>query len=55
MGLLIDTSVFIDHERGRLDLGPRVQNREEQETFLSVGLGDGLRLGALAIRASVGT
>jgi predicted nucleic acid-binding protein len=36
MGLLIDTSVFIDHERGRLDLGPRVQNREEQETFVSV-------------------
>lgn len=36
MGLLIDTSVFIDHERGRLDLVSAVAGREEEEVFVSV-------------------
>lgn len=41
MGLLIDTSVFIDHERGRLDLGALVSGREE-EAFVSVVTGSEL-------------
>ncbi len=36
MGLLIDASVFIDHERGRLDLVSVVAGREEAEMFVSV-------------------
>jgi tRNA(fMet)-specific endonuclease VapC len=36
MGLLIDASVFIDHERGRLDLATVVAGREETEMFVSV-------------------
>lgn len=36
MGVLIDASVLIDHERGRLDLSTRLQGREEEEFFLSV-------------------
>lgn len=36
MGLLIDTSVFIEHERGRLDLASVVQGREDEEVFVSV-------------------
>ena len=36
MGLLIDASVLIEHERGRLDLGAAVESREGEEFFLSV-------------------
>lgn len=36
MGLLIDTSVLIDHERGRLDLDHVVHGREDEDVFLSV-------------------
>lgn len=36
MGLLIDTSVFIDHERGRLDLAAAVTGREDENVFVSV-------------------
>lgn len=36
MGLLIDTSVFIDHERGHLDLAALAEGREEEEIFVSV-------------------
>ena len=36
MGLLIDTSVFIQHERGHVDLGAIADGREEEEIFVSV-------------------
>lgn len=36
MALLIDTSVFIEHERGRLDLAAVVHGREDEEVFVSV-------------------
>lgn len=36
MGVLIDASVLIDHERGRIDLGERVRGRETESFFLSV-------------------
>jgi len=36
VGLLIDASVLIEHERGRLDLAARVAGRAEAEVFLSV-------------------
>jgi tRNA(fMet)-specific endonuclease VapC len=36
VGLLIDASVFIDHERGRLDLASVVEGREELDMFVSV-------------------
>ena len=36
MGVLIDTSVLIDHERGRVDLEARIRGREEETFFLSV-------------------
>lgn len=36
MGLLIDTSVFIDHERGRLDVAAAVAGREDEDVFVSV-------------------
>jgi tRNA(fMet)-specific endonuclease VapC len=36
VGLLIDTSVFIDHERGRLDLTALVAGREDEDAFVSV-------------------
>lgn len=36
MGLLIDASVLIEHERGRIDLDGRVAGREEEPFFLSV-------------------
>jgi tRNA(fMet)-specific endonuclease VapC len=36
VGLLIDASVLIDHERGRLDLESRVAGREDEPFFLSV-------------------
>ncbi len=36
MGLLIDASVLIEHERLRLDLQERLRQREHEEFFLSV-------------------
>lgn len=36
MGLLIEASVLIEHERGRLDVASRIANRSEEEVFLSV-------------------
>jgi tRNA(fMet)-specific endonuclease VapC len=35
MGVLIDASVLIEHERGRLDLERRLEGREGEEVFLS--------------------
>jgi tRNA(fMet)-specific endonuclease VapC len=36
MGILIDASVLIEHERGRLDLAHHLEAREDEEFFLSV-------------------
>ena len=36
MGALIDASVLIDHERGRVNLSERISGREEEPFFLSV-------------------
>ena len=36
MGVLIDASVLIDHERGRVDLEEHVKGREGEGFFLSV-------------------
>lgn len=36
MGVLIDASVLIEHERGRMNLEPHLTGREEEEFFLSV-------------------
>jgi len=36
VGVLIDSSVLIDYERGRLDLAGRLAGREQEEFFLSV-------------------
>lgn len=36
MGLLIDTSVLIEYERGRIDLPEHLTGRERDEFFLSV-------------------
>lgn len=36
MGVLIDASILIDHERGRIDVGRQVKDREEEGFFLSV-------------------
>lgn len=36
MGALIDASVLIEHERGRLDLEDRLAGREDEEFFVSV-------------------
>jgi tRNA(fMet)-specific endonuclease VapC len=36
MGVLIDASILIEHERGRLDLLPRIKGREEEAFHLSV-------------------
>lgn len=36
MGVLIDASVLIEHERGRIDLQRRLDGREGEEFFLSV-------------------
>jgi tRNA(fMet)-specific endonuclease VapC len=36
MGVLIDTSVLIKHERGRLDLSRTLASREGEEFFVSV-------------------
>lgn len=35
MGVLIDASILIEHECGRLDLGRRLVGREREEVFLS--------------------
>ena len=36
MGVLIDATVFIDHERGTLDLARHIATRQEETFFLSV-------------------
>lgn len=36
MGVMIDASVLIDHERGRVDLEGHVKGRESESFFLSV-------------------
>lgn len=36
MAVLIDASILIEAERGRLDLGPHVARRPDDESFLSV-------------------
>jgi len=36
MAVLIDASILIEAERGRLDLAPHVARRAEEEMFLSV-------------------
>jgi len=36
MGFLIDSSVFIDWERGSLDLKEKVEGRKEEDFYLSV-------------------
>lgn len=36
MGVLIDASILIDHERGRIDLEKHVKGRGEEGFFLSV-------------------
>ncbi|MGH7448220.1 MAG: type II toxin-antitoxin system VapC family toxin [Longimicrobiales bacterium] len=36
MGVLIDATVLIDYERGRLDLVERIAGREDETFFLSV-------------------
>ena len=36
MGVLIDASVLIDYERGRVDVEERIRGREEETFFLSV-------------------
>jgi tRNA(fMet)-specific endonuclease VapC len=36
MAVLIDASILIEAQRGRLDLGPHVARRADDESFLSV-------------------
>lgn len=36
MGLLIDASVLIEAERGRLDVAAKIRGREREEFFISV-------------------
>jgi tRNA(fMet)-specific endonuclease VapC len=36
VGVLIDATVLIDHERGRLDLEEKISGREEESFFVSV-------------------
>jgi len=36
VGILIDASIFIDAERGRLDLAAPVDHRPDEEAFVSV-------------------
>ena len=36
MGVLLDTNVFIDYERGRLDILSNIEGREREACFLSV-------------------
>lgn len=52
MGLLIDASVLIDRERGRLDLSERIRGREQEEFFLSVVTASELLHGVHRARSS---
>lgn len=36
MGVLLDASILIEHERGRLDIEPHIEGHPEEELFLSV-------------------
>lgn len=36
MGVLIDTSILIEHARGRIDIDVHVRGRENEQFFLSV-------------------
>ncbi len=36
MGVLIDASVLIEHERGRVNVEPHLEGREQEGFFLSV-------------------
>jgi len=36
MGILIDATVLIEAERGRIDLGSKIKGREDEAFFLSV-------------------
>jgi tRNA(fMet)-specific endonuclease VapC len=36
MGVLIDASILIEYERGRVDLSRHLEGRDEEEFFLSV-------------------
>lgn len=36
MGILIDSDVLINYERGRIDLISKIKGREQEEVFLSV-------------------
>jgi tRNA(fMet)-specific endonuclease VapC len=36
VGILIDSSIFIAHERGRLDIDSHLEGREEEEFYISV-------------------
>lgn len=36
MAVLLDASILIEHERGRLDLEPHIEVRAREELFLSV-------------------
>lgn len=36
MGVLIDSSILIAHERGRLDIAPHLQGRADEEFYVSV-------------------
>jgi tRNA(fMet)-specific endonuclease VapC len=53
VGLLMDTSVFIDHERGRLDLESLVKGREDEEIYVSVITGSELLHGVHRARDPV--
>jgi predicted nucleic acid-binding protein len=48
MGVLIDSSVLIEYERGRIDLQAELAGREEEEFFLSVITASELLHGELA-------
>lgn len=52
MGVLIDASVLIDRERGRLDLSERIRGREQEEFFLSVVTASELLHGVHRARSS---
>jgi predicted nucleic acid-binding protein len=36
VGILIDSSIFIAHERGRLDINSHLEGREDEEFYISV-------------------
>jgi hypothetical protein len=38
VAILIDASILIEHERGRLDLGQHLVHRQQEEFFLSEAL-----------------